>query len=381
MTALGVDLFNGNSKGYNAPQTLTELRAAGGKPFITHKGSQGWAGGPGGWIDWVMQDAVSRFRAAGCDRISVYHWALKGNGDAQADLACRAADLAGGRNRVPIDIDYERNDWNQGLNPDWPTLVDIVNGVRRRGGTIKSIYAAPWYTDGPYPGTFIRDHTLAPIWWAGYDGNVSGQPIGTAWRDVTPNWMPPWDGYTAYDFRQFSSDVRVAGNGSDVDISFLPENVLDQKFLVAHAPPPPPPAPSGYHRFDGYPLLSATAPHNLDTTTGGKVHVWQNAINVVSGRGLQVDGVFGPATAKATQDFEAITGIGRDAGVVGAQCWGTMAKLLTDTHRVAFSMTQRLEELPPDHDLRAALPETHILHPSYHFNQGEHYRRAADVLV
>jgi peptidoglycan hydrolase-like protein with peptidoglycan-binding domain len=84
------------------------------------------------------------------------------------------------------------------------------------------------------------------------------------------------------------------------------------------APPPPPTAPSG--------------PRDITLTTpymqGDDVRGWQHDINAVQHAGLTEDGVYGPASTRATRDFQAGHGCTVD-GVVGPQTRAAMAAAKT----------------------------------------------------
>jgi hypothetical protein len=154
--------------------------------------------------------------------------------------------------------------------------------------------------------------------------------------------------------------------------------VVDRMFGV-HAPPPPPPPPpppskpAGWDRFNGYPTLKVGS---TDASSGGKVSILQRSLNLL-GNNLRVDGHYGERTKAIVQVFQRNRKLAAD-GVVGATTWHWLGVALGG--RRDINLADPLEQLPPDHDQRAALSETHALHPGFHFNQGELGRPREPVL-
>lgn len=329
MTALGLDIYNGNSDGYDMHRVASDLGPGG---FVIHKASQGWAGGPGGWIDWKLQGAIARARAAGIRRVGGYHWLLRGNGAAQADQFAQALDLIGGRAHVGAFIDYERNDWNQALNPDAATLNAFLARCAQIGIPNPVVYTAAWYTNS-YSGAQLNIPGV-PLWWSGYI-NVGRVPIGQALAGVTPNWIAGFDGWDRYAIRQFSSNVLVAGNPSDVNVSYLTDAALDRLFGVGPAGPPPAPAAD---RFLFHPTIELGS-NDHGAGPGKPVTDCQNALNVLyhheskndSAR-LVPDGVFGPATDARVRDLQTKCFHAAD-GIIGPRTWLLLGFLLTANHR------------------------------------------------
>jgi murein DD-endopeptidase MepM/ murein hydrolase activator NlpD len=69
----------------------------------------------------------------------------------------------------------------------------------------------------------------------------------------------------------------------------------------------------------GTPAVSRDAQRALVLRLGDRgpaVSTWQQQLNAVSGAGLGVDGIFGPATDRATRDFQRARGVTVD-GIVG----------------------------------------------------------------
>lgn len=66
---------------------------------------------------------------------------------------------------------------------------------------------------------------------------------------------------------------------------------------------------------------SASRPTIRRGSKGAAVREWQSLLNTIAGRGLRVDGDFGPLTDKATRDFQRMFGLGVD-GIVGPKTWG-----------------------------------------------------------
>jgi len=210
---LGIDIYNGNSDGYDMAQVKAD-----GVDFVIHKASQGWAGGPGGWEDWKMVGALGRARDAGLI-IGGYHWLLKGNGAAQCQNFIASLQRLGGPAGMLACIDFERNDWNQALNPDTATLMDfIAEWDRTTGGQPIIIYNAAWYHNGVL-GAGSGPWASRPLWVADYLPN-GPTPVGQLAQQVTPGYFTPFGGWQAYAIRQFSSNALVAGQQSDVDIFF-----------------------------------------------------------------------------------------------------------------------------------------------------------------
>ncbi len=209
---LGIDISN-NNPGVDMPTARRQ-----GVSVLVAKCSQGWAGGPGGWMDWTFVDIVNRARAAGIPVVGGYHWGLRGNGAAQAQQFVRSLERVGGPRGLLCALDIERNDWNQGLNIDAATVDDFL----REWDQITSLqpillYGASWYHDG-YLGAGAR-WPNRPLWWAGYNG-AAGQ-IQSLLPSVTPGWMVPFGGWTSYAIRQFTSQAVAGGVTVDANVTYL----------------------------------------------------------------------------------------------------------------------------------------------------------------
>lgn len=385
--ALGIDIYNGNSDEYNMPAAYRELRASStGEPFLIHKASQGWDGGPGGWIDWKLQGGISRGRSAGFKRVAGYHWLLHGQPEAQADLFARALDLVGGRHKVGALVDFERNDWNQALNPQADDLYRFFDRFRAIGGNpLVAPYSAAWYTDS-YPNARLDAKRVGTgVWAAQYSQRPTSVPIEQAILDVTPGWMAPFDGWGPPPLiRQWCSNGLVAGIPSDCDVTYLPSSIVDALFGITTAPPKPVHIdPHGANRYLYYPALSLDGPHNTDANSGGKVHVWQMSLNMIPQMAhfkLAVDGVYGPSTRKVTVAYQQLMKLADD-GVVGMQSWATMGASLTFLKRWIYDGKKNLSMAAPSDPRRVALPVTHSLNPAFHELQGELFRDPARLKV
>lgn len=388
--AVGMDIFNGNSDGYNMPLAYRELRgASSGEPFVIHKASQGWAGGPGGWIDWKLDGAIARARQAGFKRVGGYHWLLHGNPEAQADLFAQALDGIGGRHKVGAFVDYEENAWNQALNPQADDVYRFFARFKAIGGNpLLTTYTAPWYSDGYFNARLDSKRGIGGVWWAGYDQRAGSVPIEQAIADVTPGYMPGFDGWGPPPaIRQWTSNGLVAGVPSDCDVTYLPSAFVDTMFGLTGAPVPVPPAvdPHGPSRYDNITqVLSMNPGQNTDGATGGKLHVWQLSLQLIPAQydcWVAVDGVFGPKTRAATVNFQKFMKLAED-GAVGRRTWSSMGAALTFLHRWIYDNHKaNLAVAKPDHPGRLALPPTHVLHPTFHAQQGEHFRNPDRVKV
>lgn len=119
MAILGIDVSNNN------PGVDMAAAKAQGVGFVIAKCSQGWAGGPGGWMDWTWVDVVTRAKASGL-LPGAYHWPLKGNGAAQAQLFVQSLQRAGGPGGFLCALDIEATTWDPSLNVDPATINDFL---------------------------------------------------------------------------------------------------------------------------------------------------------------------------------------------------------------------------------------------------------------
>lgn len=234
---LGIDISN-NNPGANMAQAKAQ-----GVSFCVGKCSQGWAGGPGGWMDWTWVDVVTRARAAGI-LPGGYHWGLKGNGAAQAQQFVASLKRAGGPKGFLCGLDIERNDWDQTLNID-PATVDAFlaewDALTNRQPLL--LYGAPWYHDD-YMHAGARWPTR-PLWVAQYT-SVSAAPIAAQAVTVTPGFMTPFGGWTSYAIRQFTDNAQVGGEAVDANITYLTLAQLQSLTQPGAAPVPiPTPTPGG----------------------------------------------------------------------------------------------------------------------------------------
>lgn len=372
MTANGIDYYNGNARSYDFRRVAADLGAG---AFTVGKASQGYIGGPGGWKDWEFVAATAKARAAGIRRVGGYHWLLHGAPELQAQNFAEALDAIGGRGKVGAFLDFERNDWNQALNPTMDDAVRFAAECRRIGIPGLVIYTAPWYSDA-YAGGAHTLHDLGfPVWWAGYSG-AGNCNLPDGLRTVTPMWMQGFDGWTSYAIRQWASSVYIAGVQSDVDVTYLPDPAVDAMFGLGGKPPPQPaplPSADGPGRYDN---LGVTLQQgSTDASSGGKVHILQLSLNAVTARPatpVGVDGSFGPGTRAAVVQYQRNRGLAPD-GVVGHVTWHDLGVLLTQ-YGIKDVSARKLARLAVDHPERLALPPTHILHPSF-ADQPELYRK------
>jgi GH25 family lysozyme M1 (1,4-beta-N-acetylmuramidase) len=297
---LGIDIFNGNSDGYDMAKVKAE-----GISFVIHKASQGYIGGPGGWQDWKFVGAINRAKAAGIPVLGGYHWLLKGQGAKQAQNFYGSMQRVGGPRGMLACVDVERNDWNLSLNPDAQTLREfLAEWDRISGGQPCIIYSADWYW-GPYMGE-PKDFAGRPLWWAGYYMRNYPVPIGQLINDVTPGYFAAFGGWSKYTIRQWTSNGVVSGQGSDCDIFF---GTLDELRALTvpkgFAPPPPPPPPAKPTAVD-VKGVQASVHAAVDGAWGsdtdrrcelvrhkGPVRDLQRAL------GIDSDGVWGPNTQRA----------------------------------------------------------------------------------
>jgi GH25 family lysozyme M1 (1,4-beta-N-acetylmuramidase) len=231
---LGIDVFNGSGQ-------VDWSRAMGqGVQFMFAKASQGWAGGPGGWMDWVFVTHVTGARSAGI-LPGGYHWMLKGNGAAQAQLFVSSLERVGGPKGLLCAIDIEQNSWDQSLNVDPQTVDDFLakwDQLTNKQPIL--LYGASWYHDS-YMHAGAR-WPNRPLWWAGYTG-VASMPIANAVASVTPGYMVPFGGWSSYAVRQFTDNALVAGQQYDANVTYLSQAQLSALTV-------PPVTPSGETTMD-----------------------------------------------------------------------------------------------------------------------------------
>jgi hypothetical protein len=82
------------------------------------------------------------------------------------------------------------------------------------------------------------------------------------------------------------------------------------------SPPPPPPIPV-------LGVVDVQVPVLKLNSRGGAVRSLQALLNAKSGKRLDVDGIFGPATDRAVREVQSFFRIGVD-GIVGARTWGVL---------------------------------------------------------
>jgi hypothetical protein len=211
---LGIDVSNNN------PAVNMVAARGQGVGFCVAKCSQGWAGGPGGWMDWTWQDVVVRARAAGIQP-GGYHWLLRGNGAAQAQQFVASLARAGGPQGFLCGVDVEENTWNRSLDPDAETLADFyAEWDKLTGGQPCAYYGAPWYHNRPTPQALggqlgwglggTTQFSNRPLWVAQYLPNGVA-PIEAIASYVTPGYFAAFGGWTTYAVRQFTSSAIAGG--------------------------------------------------------------------------------------------------------------------------------------------------------------------------
>lgn len=209
---LGIDISNNNP---NVPMSIAYMQ---GVRFCIAKASQGWAGGPGGWLDWTWVDIVTRARVAGIIP-GGYHWLLKGNGAAQAQQFVASLKRAGGPQGFLCGVDIEENSWDQSLNADPQTVNDFLTEWDQiTGKQPLLLYGASWYHDGYMHAG--NAWPTRPLWWAGYTP-VGVEVIEAAVGSVTPHYMAPFGGWSSYTIRQFTSNAIVGGVQVDANVTYL----------------------------------------------------------------------------------------------------------------------------------------------------------------
>lgn len=82
------------------------------------------------------------------------------------------------------------------------------------------------------------------------------------------------------------------------------------------SPPPPPPVPT-------LGVVDVQVPVLRMNSRGGAVRSLQALLNAKSGKHLDVDGIFGPATDRAVREVQSYFRIGVD-GIVGQRTWGVL---------------------------------------------------------
>lgn len=320
---LGIDIYNGNSDNYDMAAVKRD-----GIGFLIHKCSQGWLNGPGGWMDWKFVGAINRARAAGIELTGGYHWLLKGNGAAQAQLFYASIARCGGPHGMIAAVDVERNDWDQSLNPDAPTLTAFLDEWDRLTGRQPIfVYGASWYHDGyAQLGTQFCNR---PLWWAGYSQRSYPAPIGQLISDVTPSYFAAFGGWTSYAIRQWTSDGLVAGQQSDCNVFFGTAEQLRELTVPAGVTPPKrastvyKPVGSGVNvkSIQGAVFAVEDGVWGPDTDRrceavrrGGPTLALQQYLRVTA------DGIWGPVTEAART--RAVRGVQTGLGVSADGRWG-----------------------------------------------------------
>jgi murein L,D-transpeptidase YcbB/YkuD len=243
---------------------------------------------------------VPQIKAAGLIP-GAYHYLRSGDGAAQAQAFHRRITAHGGPAGWLIALDCE-------ADASWDTVVAWAGEWNRL--TCQHpflLYTGAWWW-GPrgWPGASLTPH----LWHSHY---VTGTGLGSELYAKVPDswWTPGYGGWPAASILQFSSRGRVAGQDVDVDAFRGSLNDLRNLTRPGAAPPAPtaPGWPGRYLRYTpGKPLMR-----------GDDVRSWQAQMQARGWR-LEVDGLYGPASATACRRFQAEKHLGTD-GVVGPVTW------------------------------------------------------------
>lgn len=337
---------------YQGAIDFAKLKASGVEGVIA-RASDGWRKGlDPKWIEYATGAA-----AAGLPLGSYwYQRPLDGN-EGPVDQARRWVQYVDDAEKLGADVRFLMLDLEWYWSPEYPGALPAHENAawtRAHIAELRRIQTRPViaYTSGNYWNAYLADDRLAadlPFILARYHyGNTQPPTDPTDWarwalanpkRPTVPRNSGPWEGW------QISSSLfgpAVGIEATRVDACIVRRGAWNEWIgSVAVEPPvvvPPPPAVEPIAPVvppSPSPLLpdpsevvtvNVTLPKlSTRSTSAQALHVkkYQAQINAVTGRGIAVDGKFGPQTEKATEDFQRFFGLVVD-GWVGEQTWTTL---------------------------------------------------------
>lgn len=282
MAIKGVDISNWQ-KGISVPG----IKAAG-ADFLIAKATEG--------VDFVDPYCDGFIQAARDSMLTgVYHFARNSQNSAESECDFFLRNIEGYLNVcIPI--------------LDWEDRTSDVNWARRfldrftdRTGIRPIVYmsASPaneydWSALWPYYG----------LWVAGYPGNYDGGPL------VAPDLAYSIRGWNTVMW-QYTSSASVAGYSVDANVAYLNRDQWAAYATGGKAGHASAPAPSNPTPAPSFAPSRTLGPGS----TGEDVKGLQSGLNAVfpAYSCLEVDGIFGNATAEAVMEFQRRSGLAADA--------------------------------------------------------------------
>jgi GH25 family lysozyme M1 (1,4-beta-N-acetylmuramidase) len=263
-----------------------------------------------------------------------YHFISDEDGRAQADRAATLIHgLHGSYENIAFMLDVERCTHT----PIYQNVVDFAARWHELNtGIPLGLYSGAWF----WTDAWGNPHSPAD-WDIASDYNYGGpgaRPVDPWWilevplGGVTPGYVGRDWGGIPFHARQFT-DAGNAGGAAPVDMNVFwgDLNAFKDQVLAKTPGPKPQPncPPQKPNRFAHEPVIKQGADDRVLPVGVHPVKDLQNAINVLSGRGLAVDGVFGSGTDKAVRDYQTMCMDGvhhheRVDGIVGPSTWGSL---------------------------------------------------------
>ncbi|MER8237481.1 GH25 family lysozyme [Streptomyces sp. NPDC094049] len=293
----GIDTSHHNAH----PIRWSSVKASG-ESFVFHKATQGT-----GFRDPKFAGDLAGALGAGL-MAAPYHFYDAGTGASQAAHFVRTVRAAGYDARRPgqlppvLDLEKTRGRCPAGVNSS--QVAAFLTQVKRAFGVAPIVYTSKDFTGSCLGG---RTAALAnsPLWIPRYKSGTT-EPASIGGR--------------SWSIWQYTAHGTVPGISGHVDRNVYKGTLTQLRDLAQLAPVTtrPVPRPGG-----GTPVIVKSWPVLRSGSRGTDVTTAQHLLNV-SGRYIDADGAFGPATMDAVRAFQTRSGLEAD-GIISA---GTWAKLI-----------------------------------------------------
>ena len=233
-----------------------------------------------------------------------YHFLRSGSGAAQAQAFHARVSAHGGPAGLLIALDNEKD-------ADYDTTRAFIAEWNRLSGNhpILMYTGSWWWKPKGWDGASLTPH----LWHSRY---VDGTGYASSLYEHVPEswWNPGYGGWATAEILQFTSHARVAG--MSIDANAYRGSLDDLRALTRPGAASGAPGGSAGPAWPGR-LLSYTAGRSM--LRGDDVRTWQQRMRNRGWR-IDVDGVYGPASAGVCRDFQREKGLSVD-GIVGPNTW------------------------------------------------------------